>query len=94
MKGFRTRGIVFIFWILLVMLSAFYIIFSIINFEIVYLFTFIMAFLGLIAAIISIYKMLIDAKISLKFKKEKENHVRDFYRYQQLFNPPDSDMNN
>jgi len=94
MKGFRTRGIVFIFWILLAILSLFWIVFSIIIFEVVYLFIFIMAFLGLLAAIISINKMLIDAKYSLKLKKEKENHVRDFYRYQQLFNPPDSDMNN
>ena len=94
MKGFRTRGIIFIFWILLALLSAFYIIFSIINFGIVYLFVFILAFLGLFTAIISINKMLIDARYLLKLKKEKENHVRDFYRYQQLFNPPDSDMNN
>ena len=94
MKGFRTRGIVFIFWILLAILSLFWIVFSIIIFEVVYLFIFIMAFLGLLAAIISINKMLIDAKYSLKLKKEKENHVRDFYRYQQLFDPPNSDMNN
>ena len=94
MKGFRLRGIVFIFWILLAILSLFWIVFSIINFEIVYLFVFITAFLGLLVAIISINKMLIDAKFSLKLKKEKENHVRDFYRYQQLLNPLDSDMNN
>ena len=94
MKGFRTRGIVFIFWILLAILSLFWIVFSIIIFEIVYLFVFIMAFLGLLVAIKSINNMLINAKFSLKLKKEKENHVRDFYRYQQLLNPPDSDMNN
>ncbi len=94
MKGFRTRGIVFIFWILLAILSLFWIVFSIISFEIVYLFVFIMAFLALFTAIMSINKMLIDAKYTLKFKKEKENNVRDFYRYQQLFDPPDSDMNN
>lgn len=94
MKGFRTRSIVFIFWLLLAILSTFFIIFNIVNFEIVYLFVFIMAFLGLFIAIISINKMLIDAKYLLKLKKEKENNVRDFYRYQQLLNPPDSDMNN
>lgn len=94
MKGFKTSGIVFIFWILLAMLSVFWIVLSIISFEIVYLFVFILAFLGLFTAIISINKMLINAKYALKIKKEKENHVRDFYRYQQLFDPPNSDMNN
>ena len=49
---------------------------------------------SLFAAIISINKMLINARYLLKLKKEKENHVRDFYRYQQLLDPPDSDMNN
>ena len=88
MKGFRTHGIIFIFWIVLSMLSTSFIIFSIINFEIVYLFVFILAVIGLFAAIISINKMLINARYLLKLKKEKENHVRDFYRYQQLLDPP------
>lgn len=93
MKGFRTRGIVFIFWILLALLSAFCIVFCIINFEMVYLFVFIFAFIGLFIAMISINNMLIDAKYALKLKNEKENNIKDFYRYQQLFNPPNSDMN-
>jgi len=94
MKGFKRRGIVFIFWILLAILSSLYIVLNINNLEVGYLFVFIVALLGFVTAIISINKMLIDAKYTLKIKKEKENHVRDFYRYQQLFNPPDSDMNN
>jgi len=94
MKGFKTRGIVFIFWILLAILSSLYIVFNINNLEVRYLFVFILAFLGFFTAIISINKMLINAKYALKIKKEKENHVRDFYRYQQLFDPPNSDMNN
>lgn len=100
MKGIRMRGSLFIFWLLLAILSTFWIVFSVLNdanlifTELVYLFVLVLAIFSLFVAIISIRSMLIDVKSSLELKQEKEKHVRDFYRYQQLLDPPDADMNN
>ena len=100
MKGRNFRGVLFIFWIILATLSAVWILFSVIFdvklilTETVYQFVLLISCLSLIIATISIHEMLTNAKNKIIDQKIKEKNVRDVYRYQQLLNPPDADMNN
>ena len=100
MKGRNFQGILFIIWLIIATLSAIWILFSIIldvNLiltETVYQFVLLISCLSLIIATISIHEMLTNAKNKIIDQKIKEKNVRDVYRYQQLLNPPDADMNN
>ena len=100
MKGRNFQDILFIIWLIIATLSAIWILFSIIldvNLiltETVYQFVLLISCLSLIIATISIHEMLTNAKNKIIDQKIKEKNVRDVYRYQQLLNPPDADMNN
>ncbi|MCK4366067.1 MAG: hypothetical protein KAW45_08445 [Thermoplasmatales archaeon] len=100
MKGRNFQGILFIIWLIIATLSAIWILFSIIldvNLiltETVYQFVLLISCLSLIIATISIHEMLTNAKNKIIDQKIKEKNVRDVYRYQQLLDPPDADMNN
>ena len=100
MKGRNFQGILFIIWLIIATLSAIWILFSItldvnlILTETVYQFVLLISCLSLIIATISIHEMLTNAKNKIIDQKIKEKNVRDVYRYQQLLNPPDADMNN
>ena len=96
MKEIPTNRFTFIFYIILTLLSIFWIALIIINNRIFtkVVILFVIAILVLLVAISSIYNRLIDVKYSLKLKQEKEKNIRDFYRYQQLVDPPDFDIYN
>ena len=100
MKGSNFQGILFIFWIILAVMSVVWILLNIILnvtlilTETVYQFVLIISCLSLIVATISIHEMLANAKNKIIDQQNKEKNVRDVYRYQQLLNPPDADMNN
>lgn len=100
MKGRNFQGVLFIFWVILATLSAVWIIFSItldvslILTETVYQFVLIISCLSLIIAAISIHEMLNNEKNKILEQQNKEKNVNDIYRYQQLLDPPDADMNN
>lgn len=100
MKGRSFQGILFIFWVILATLSTFWITFTFVNFydlllkESIFQFIFILSIVSLIIALVSIYDILVNAKQKIIIKQELERDIRDSYRYQQLLNPPDSEMNN
>jgi hypothetical protein len=60
----------------------------------IFQFVFILSIISLIIALLSIYDIIINAKQKIIFRQEREKDIRDSYRYQQLLNPPDSEMNN
>jgi len=97
MKGRRTRGMLFIFCLLLATLSASWIFFSVLKdinlffTELIYQFVFIISCLSLIIALIYIHEILDEAKSKIKEKKEKQKNVRDYYQYTQLLDPPPMD---
>ena len=98
MKGRRTPGVLFIFWLLLATLSASWIFFSILNdmslifTESVYQFVFIISCLSLFIAVISLHDILAKVKSKINAEKEKQKNIRDFHQYTQLLDPPS--MNN
>lgn len=98
MKGRRTRGILFVFWLLLATLSTSWIFFSVLNdiklilSELVYQFVFVISCLGFIIAVLSLHVTLTEVKSKINEEREKQKNVRDFYQYTQLLDP--SSMNN
>ena len=98
MKGLKTSQITFIFWILLSLFFILYVVFISFNnmfiSKIIYVFIFVMVMFGFFGAIISVYNRFIKVKYLLKIKQEKEKNIRDFYRYQQILDPPDFDLYN
>lgn len=98
MKGRRTRGVLFIFWLLLAALSASWIFFSVLNdmslifTEPIYQSVFIISCLSLFIAVISLHEILDEVKSKINEEKEKQKNIRDAYQYTQLLDPPS--MNN
>ncbi len=96
MKGLKSRQITFIFWILLTLFFVLYVVFISFNnmfiSKIIYVFIFVMVIFGFFGAILSIYNRFKKVKFILKIKQEKEKNIRDFYRYQQILDPPDFDL--
>jgi hypothetical protein len=100
MKGRKTRCVLFLFYLILATLSGSWVVFSIINranllfTEPVYQFVFIILCLSFVLAVFSIRESLNDTKYKIKDMKNKEKNVKDMYRYNQLLDPPDAEMNN
>jgi len=99
MKGKRNQKILFIFWTILLVLAIILMIFNLFNIdllftEIVYQFVLILSCLSLFASIISIREILVDVKLKIVEENEKERNIKDVYRYQQLLDPPDTNMYN
>jgi len=88
---------VFIFSLAFLILSVSWFIFRMVGYiglisaEPVGQFVLAMACLSFLIAVISLYKILSDMRYKINDVKEKEKTVRDFYRYDQLLNPPDMD---
>ena len=98
MKGITRGQIKFIFYMILSILFAFYLLFLSIKNELIskilYVFIFTIVVIGLLAAAISFYKRFTKVKHILRIKKEKEKNIRDFYRYQRFLEPTDFNINN
>jgi len=98
MKGRRTRGILFIFWILLATISILWVLFSIfmnINLilsELMYQFVFLVSWLLFIISAISLHGIMAELKSEINMEKEKQKSVQEYYQYTQLLDPPT--MNN
>lgn len=100
MKGKRTQGVLFLFWIILAILSTFWIVFILVNYLhlvltlLIFQFVFILSYITLIIAVIDIYEILTNGNNIFNKREQREKNIEDIYRYQQLLNPPDSDMYN
>jgi hypothetical protein len=99
MKGSITQRVLFIFWTILAILSMAWIIFNIINFyllltEFTFQFVFILACLSFFISMLSINVLLTKVKFIMNLENEKQRNIRDVYRYEQLLDPPDTNMYN
>lgn len=98
MKGTKSGKIKYNFWIILSLLFVFYVIFISVNnviiSKLIYIFIFVMAVLGFLGALISIYVRFKKENYVLRIKQEKEKNIRDFYRYEKYLDPPDFGINN
>ena len=100
MKGRKTRCVLFFFWLVLATLSGTWIFLSIIDgmklflIEPSYKFVFFISCLSFVLSILSIREAFTNAKNTIKDLKNKEKNVKEMYRYNQLLDPPDADMNN
>ena len=94
MKGSKTRGILFLFWLIMATLSILWILFCILaNFnlifsDIIYQFTLIFSCLIFFGSILSLYTIMSKLKKEIIVEKEKQKNIRDFYLYTQLLDPP------
>jgi hypothetical protein len=99
MKGLNSEKFLFIFWIILALLSIVWIFFNIFNFNLIitkstFQFVFILSCFSFFVSILSIKKLLVEIKYIIKEEKIKQRNVKDVYRYSQLLNPPNSGMYN
>jgi hypothetical protein len=94
MKKVKTLTLIFTFWILLIILSAAWLVFLIFNnyylisINLIYLAVLIVACFAFILSMYFIFQILIDVRIELKKAKEKERNVMDILQYDQLLDPP------
>ncbi len=100
MKRRRNQGLKLLFCLIIGILSMFGIIFIFFkNTRLIFtgpisLFVFTIFWLSFNITIISIYEIFTNLKIKINNKKEMERNTKDIYRYQQLIDPPDTDINN
>ena len=99
MKGKRTKKVLFIFWTILAILSIVWIVFNILNVNLIltkftFQFVFVLSCLSFFVSMISIKELFAEVKKILNEEKIKQRNVKDVYLYQQLLEPPDSDMYN
>lgn len=94
MKGNITKGILFIFWLLLAALSTLWIFFTIITninlilTETLYQFVLIISCVSILIAVISLNAIISEIKLEIKEDTEKQKNIRDYYKYNQLLDPP------
>jgi len=93
-------GISFIFWILLSILSISGLLLIYILFKDVYIghpfsaLFFIFSWFCIIITSISVYKIIFSMIIKKDKRKNLEENINDFYKFQKLSEPPDSRMYN
>ena len=94
MKGNIIKRILFIFWILLAVLSSLWIVFTIITNinlilnETLYQFALIISCVSILIAVISLIAIIFEIKLEINVDIEKQKNIRDYYRYNQLLDPP------
>jgi hypothetical protein len=94
MRKVKTLTMIFAFWILLIILSAAWLVFLIFNnyylisVSLIYLAVLIIACFAFLLSMYFIFQILIDVRIELKKAREKERNVRDILQYDQLVDPP------
>lgn len=82
------------FWILLIILSAAWLIYILFNNihlvseNILILAVVIIAILSFCLSFFFIYLVIVDVRIEIKKAKEAEKNVKDVYQYDQLLDPP------
>ena len=99
MEGRITKKVLFIFWTILSIQSMVWIIFNILNLgllfrEFTFQFVFILSCLSFLVSVISIKDLISDVNDILKEEKNKQKNVKDVYTYNQLLDPPDTNMYN
>ena len=94
MRKIKTLTVIFTFWILLIILSAAWLIFLVYNnyylisINIIYLTVLIVACFAFVLSLFFIFQVLIDVRIQLKKAKQKERNIKDILQYDQILEPP------
>jgi hypothetical protein len=94
MRKIKTLKTIFTFWILLIILSAAWLIFLVYNnyylisINLIYLAVLIIACFAFILSMYFIFQVLIDLRIQLKKAKQKESNIKDILQYDQIVDPP------
>ena len=94
MRKIKTLKTIFTFWILLIILSAAWLIFLVYNnyylisINLIYLAVLIIACFAFILSMYFIFQVLIDLRIQLKKAKQKESNIKDILQYDQILDPP------
>jgi membrane-bound ClpP family serine protease len=94
MRKVKTLAIIFTFWILLIILSAAWLIFLVYNnyylisINLIYLAVLIIACFAFLLSMFFIFQVLIDVRIQLKKAKQKERNMKDILQYDQVIDPP------
>ena len=94
MRKVKTLAIIFTFWILLIILSAAWLVFLVYNnyylisINLIYLAVLIVACFAFVLSMFFIFQVLIDVRIQLKKAKQKERNIKDILQYDQLLDPP------
>jgi len=94
MKKIKILKITFVSWVLIIILSAAWLVFLLLNnihvvlTNIWFLFVLIIACLSFVLSSFFIYQIIIDVKIEIKKAKEIEKNIRDMYQYDKLADPP------
>ena len=94
MKGNIPKGILFIFWLLLATLSTQWIFFTIITninlilSEKLYQYVLIISCVSLLIAVISLIAIISEIKLEINVDTEKQKNIRDYYKYNELLDPP------
>ncbi len=94
MKRVKILTIIFTFWVLLIIMSASWLVYLLLdNVELIYKDSFfvIILFLACLSFFLSfffIYQIIIDVKYEIKKAKATEKNIRDIYQYEQRFEPP------
>ena len=100
MKGSKAQGYLFTFWITFSVISIIWMSYALFAYTQYFIrrpafnFLLILGWTSLIVALISIRHIFSDVKSKITDKKENEKTVQDVYRYQQLLDPPDTNMYN
>jgi len=94
MRKIKTLAIIFTFWILLIILSAAWLVFLVYNnfylisINLIYLAVLIVACFAFVLSMFFIFQVLIDVRIQLKKAKQKERDIKDILQYDQILEPP------
>lgn len=94
MRKIKMLTMIFSFWVLLIILSAAWLVFLIYNnyylisINFIYLAVLIIACLAFILSMYFIFQILLEVRIELKKAKEKERDIKDIFQYDQLLDPP------
>lgn len=94
MKRVKILTMILTFWILLIIMSASWLIYLLFNnVDLIYKDSFFMIilFLACLSFFLSfffIYQIIIDVKYEIKKAKAREKNVRDIYQYEHMAEPP------
>ena len=94
MRKVKTLAIIFTFWILLIILSAAWLVFLVYNnyylisINLIYLAVLIVACFAFVLSMFFIFQVLVDVRIQLKKAKQKERDIKDILQYDQVLDPP------
>lgn len=94
MKKVKMLTMVFIFWVLLIVMSVswliflfvnnFYLIFQDISFSLVL----VLASVSFFLSMFFVYQIVVDVLVEIKKAKENEKNIKDIYDYNQVLDPP------